>query len=63
METKRKLLLTLKTAPIETHTLLKKSVYEICVRLGEVIPNEFLDEPLSWLDIINLPDGSVPFDD
>lgn len=63
IESKRKLLLTLGTAPIETHTLLKKSVYEICVRLGEVIPNEFLNEPLSWRDILNLPDGSVPFDD
>jgi len=63
IESKRKLLLTLRTAPVETHTLLKKSVYEICVRLGEVVPNEFLSEPLSWRDILNLPDGSVPFGD
>jgi len=62
IELKHKLSLDLGKAPVETHALLKKSLYEICVRLGEVVPNTMLSEPLSWVDLINLPDGGVPFD-
>jgi hypothetical protein len=62
IELKHKLSLDLGKAPVETHALLKKSLYEICVRLGEVVPNAVLSELLSWVDILNLPDGSVPFD-
>jgi len=61
IETKRKLSLTIAKVPPELYALLNKSLYEVCVRLGEVTPNSDLDAQLHWKDIISLPDGSVPF--
>ena len=61
IETKRKLSLTITKVSPELHPILHKSLYEVCVRLGEVNPNVSLDEPLYWKEIIRLPEGSVPF--
>jgi hypothetical protein len=61
IETKRKLALTITKVSAELHPILNKSLYEVCVRLGEVTPNSHVDEPLYWKEIIRLPDGSIPF--
>ena len=61
IETKRKISFTITKVSAELHPILHNSLYEVCVRLGEVNPNASLDEPLHWQEIIRLPDGSVPF--
>lgn len=61
IETKRQLSLTITKVSTELYPLLNKSLYEVCVRLGEVTPNVHVGEPLYWGELIRLPDGSVPF--
>jgi len=61
IELKRKLSLSLAKASTETHPILRKSLYEVCARLGEVSLVRSFNEELVWDRDTSLPDGSVPF--